>query len=193
MPLHHMQLRRARKAAAGMEERATSWVASRKRLCRFSGLFNHRNSHCVQRDEETFAYFLLAAAIDGNRSTTGWVVVSPRRDLVRRRLPLARDDVVRARESSRQLNDNRRPVARRLQIEFIGGNWLLAVVHVHITSTCRALHSLGPKPRGETVFPLSSSSVSEKKNAIKSLDPKLSCAHAYPRSVKAFRIQFIKK
>jgi hypothetical protein len=89
MPLHHMQLRRARKAAAGVEERATSRLASRKRLCRFSGLFNHRNSHCVQRDEETFAYFLLAAAIDGNRSTTGWVVVSPRRDLVRRRLPLA--------------------------------------------------------------------------------------------------------
>src|SRR3984893_19131625 len=118
MPLHHMQLRRARKAAAGGKDGATSRLASRKRLCRFSGLFNHRTSHCVQRDEETFAYFLLAAAIDGDRSTTGWVVVSPRRDLVRRRLPLARDDVVRAREISRQLKDNRRPLARRLRIAF---------------------------------------------------------------------------
>src|ERR1700682_1798850 len=133
MPLHHMQLRRARKAAAGVEERATSRLFSRKRLWRLNGVFYHRNSHCVQRDE---AYFLLAAAIDGNRSTTGWVVVSPRRDLVRRRLPLARDDVVRAREISRQLNDNRRPVGRRLQIEFIGGNWLPAVCPDAMPLTC---------------------------------------------------------
>jgi hypothetical protein len=50
-----------------MEERAASRLCpSDGRLCRLGEMFNMRDSHRAQRNEESPAYFLLVAIIDGD-------------------------------------------------------------------------------------------------------------------------------
>jgi hypothetical protein len=72
-----------------MEKRASSrFCALDGRLCRLGELLDDCDLHCAQRNEESFADFLLVPVIDGDRSSIGGIV-SANFDLPGTTLPLA--------------------------------------------------------------------------------------------------------
>src|SRR6478735_6121080 len=74
MPLDHTQTTACRWAAS-MEKRASSWLyASAGRLHALRVLFDVGDPHCAQRNQKSFAYFLLVPVIVGNRRPFAGIV-----------------------------------------------------------------------------------------------------------------------